>query len=215
MTTQRKKLKKVLTVANIQNQSIERIQFTGEWFEAFRNPQNRGIWFVWGGSGSGKSTFLMQMAYEFAKSEKVLYNLLEEEPDDSDYVERTELCKMNEVESNFHTASYTLEQLELYMSKRNSAKVIFIDSLPYFLKKEEEYKLFKKKWAKKKIIIFSGHAKGKNPRTEFQETVMFDAKMKIYVSGYLATSKGRTFGPNGGTFIIWKEGYQKIHGLNN
>jgi archaellum biogenesis ATPase FlaH len=215
LTTQRKKLKKVLTVANIQNQSIERIQFTGEWFEAFRNPQNRGIWFVWGGSGSGKSTFLMQMAYEFAKSEKVLYNLLEEEPDDSDYVERTELCKMNEVESNFHTASYTLEQLELYMSKRNSAKVIFIDSLPYFLKKEEEYKLFKKKWAKKKIIIFSGHAKGKNPRTEFQETVMFDAKMKIYVSGYLATSKGRTFGPNGGTFIIWKEGYQKIHGLNN
>ena len=43
---------------------------------------------------------------------------------------------------------------------------------------------------------------------------MYDAKMKIFVSGYLATCKGRTIGPNGGRFIIWEDGYKKIQGAS-
>ncbi len=208
------KLKKALTVANIQNQNIERIPFEGEWFQAFRQPQNRGIWFVWGGSGSGKSTFLMMLAKEFARSRQVAYNLLEEEPDDSDYIERTELCQMNEVSLNFLTVSYSLSQLDIYLSKRNSPDIVFVDSLPHFMTKWEDYLAFKKKWATKKTIIFSGHAEGKNPRTDFEKSVMYNAKMKIYVSGYLAICKGRTIGPNGGEYVIWQEGYEKLNGAN-
>jgi hypothetical protein len=44
---------------------------------------------------------------------------------------------------------------------------------------------------------------------------MFDAKMKIFVNGYLALCRGRTIGPNGGKFIIWEEGYRRLHGENN
>jgi predicted PilT family ATPase len=62
------KLKKALNVANILNQKIERIQFKGEMYEAFKEPQNKGVWFVWGASASGKSTFLLQLAKEFAKT---------------------------------------------------------------------------------------------------------------------------------------------------
>ena len=91
----------------------------------------------------------MQIVKEFAKSQKVLYNLLEEEPDDSDYIDRTILCNMNEVADNFHTASYNIEQLDAYLSKRGSAEIIIIDSLPYFMTRFEEYTDFKKKWATK------------------------------------------------------------------
>lgn len=206
------KLKQVLTVANILNQKIERIPFEGDWYEAFKQPQNRGVWFAYGGSGSGKSTFMMQLARELAKTYKTLYNLLEEETDDSDFIERTELCKMRDVEKTFHAQRYDLNQLNEYLSKRNSPDVIVIDSAPYFFKNWDEYYQFKQKWAKTKIIVIVGHADGKNPSTELQKRIMYDAKMKIFISGYLATCKGRTIGPNGGRYIIWKQGHEKLQG---
>ncbi len=208
------KLKRVLTVANIQNTKVERLNLASDWYQAFGKPQNRGIWFVYGGSGSGKSTFAMQLAKTLAEQGKTFYNLLEEETDDSDFIERTELCKMQDVANNFNVQSYVPEELNAYLSKRNSPNYIIIDSLPYFLNSWEDYKAFKQKWATKKVIVFIGHADGKNPSTDLQKKVMYDAKMKIYVSGYLATCKGRTIGPNGGRFVIWKEGYNALHGAN-
>ena len=207
------KLKKVLTVANIQNQSIDRIPFKGDWFQAFKKPQNKGVWFIWGGSGSGKSTFQMMLAKEFAKTEKVFYNLLEEEMDDSDFVERTELCRMNEVADNFNVQRYNYDELYAYLEKRGSPKVVVIDSITYFTKDFSKYMHLKKKFPDK-IFIISGHAEGKNPRTKLEEDIMYDAKMKIFVSGYLATCKGRTIGPNGGLFVIWPEGYKKLQGAS-
>lgn len=208
------KLKKVLTVANVQNQNITRIDFTGKWYEAFKKPQNRGVWFVWGGSGSGKSTFLMLLAKELAKlGYKTLYNLLEEETDDSDFVERTELCNMNEVQDTFFTQSYNYAELCAYLDKRGSADVVVIDSITYLTRDFNEYMELKRRY-KDKIFIISGHAQGKDPRSEFEKSVMFDAKMKIFISGYQAICKGRTIGPNGGLYIIWEEGYNKLQGAD-
>lgn len=206
-------LKRVLTLANIQAQKIVTIPFYGEMLDAFGEPQDRGVWFIWGNSGSGKSTFVMQLAKNMAFNYKTLYNLLEEEPDDSDYIKRTILLNMNEVKENFHTASYNYDDLVLYLKKRNSPKVIVIDSLPYFKINFDKYLALKKQF-KDKIFIIVGHAEGKHPRTKFQEDVMYDAKMKIFVDGYQAICKGRTFGKNGGIFTIWKEGVQKIQGNN-
>lgn len=205
-------LKKVLTVANVQNQKIQRVPFDGEWYQAFKRPQSRGVWFVWGGSGSGKSTFLMMMAKQYAQTGKVLYNLLEEEPDDSDYIERTQLCNMNEVEKNFYTQSYDYDELNRYLEKRKSPQTAIIDSLPYLTKDFNAYLELKRRF-KHKTIICSGHAQGKEPRSEFEKSVMYDAKMKVFVSGYAAYCKGRTIGPNGGVFTIWKEGYEKLQGV--
>ena len=205
------KLKKALTVANIQNQKVERLPFAGKWYQAFRKPQTKGVWFVWGDSGSGKSSFLMQLAKEFAKTEKTVYNLLEEEPDDSDYIERTELFMMNEVADNFLTVSYTYEELVAYLEKKGSPKRVFIDSITYFTKKWEEYLELKRRFPDK-IFVISGHADGKKPRAKIEEDIMYDAKMKIFIEGYLASCKGRTIGPNGGQFITYEEGYHKLRG---
>lgn len=208
------KLKKVLTVANVQNQTIHRLNFEGEFYQAFNKPQDRGVWFVWGSSGSGKSTFLMMLAKQMAWQYKTLYNLLEEEPSDSDYIERTELCCMNEVQDNFHTASYNVEELNAYLDRKGSPKVVVIDSLIYWTKRFDEYLELKNRY-KDKIFIMSGHAQGKDPRSEFEKSVMYDAKMKIFIEGYAAYCKGRTIGPNGGLFIIYPQGYEQLHGANS
>ena len=204
-------IKKALTVANLVSQTVNRIPFEGEFYEAYRQPQSKGVWFIWGGSSSGKSSKVMQLAKAFAKFEKVLYNLLEEDVDDSDVIERVELFNMHEVKNNFLMQKYTLEELTLYLGKRNSPKVVIIDSATYFFKNFQEYIAFKQLF-KSKIIIITAHAQGQNPRSELEKDIMFDAKQKIFVNRFLSICKGRTIGPNGGTFIVWREGYEKAIG---
>ncbi len=205
-------LLKALTVANIINQAIKRILFTGDWYQAFKNPQDKGVWFVWGGSGSGKSTFILMLCKALAKLEfKVFLNLCEEETDDSDFIDRVNQLQMNEVSDNFAARSYNYEQMIAYLQKRASPKVVVIDSATYFFESFEQYKAFKAMF-RNKIIIITGHARGNNPKFELEDRIMYDAKMKVFVNGYLALCKGRTIGPNGGRFIIWQEGYEQIHG---
>ena len=208
------KLKKLLTVANIQNQTVQRLQWMGKWLEAFGRPQDRGVWFVWGGSGSGKSTFVMMLAKAMAELQfKTYYNLLEEETDDTDYIDRTELLQMKEVESNFYTQSYNYKELMEYLKKRNPPKVVVVDSIVYLTKDWEDYLALKRLCIKKGIIlIIVGHAEGKNPRSEFEKSIRFDAKMKIFVDGFLAVCQGRTIGSNGGRFIVYQKGYQMLQG---
>ena len=43
------------------------IPFTGVWQDAFANPESRGIWFVWGQSGNGKTSFMMQLCKGYAR----------------------------------------------------------------------------------------------------------------------------------------------------
>ncbi|EGV44422.1 AAA family ATPase [Bizionia argentinensis JUB59] len=208
------KLKKVLTVANIQNQTVTKLQWLGKWLDAFGKPQDRGVWFVWGGSGSGKSTFIMMLAKALALLNfKVFYNLLEEETDDTDYIDRTELLQMNEVEKNFHTQSYNYNELIAYLNMRNPPKVVVVDSITYLTKDWDQYMALKALCNRKNImLIIVGHAEGKNPRSEFEKSIRYDAKMKVFIEGYLAQCQGRTIGENGGRFIVYQKGYDMLRG---
>jgi uridine kinase len=209
-----KALLKALTVANIINQVVSRILFTGVWFDAFKQPQDRGVWFVWGGTGSGKSSFIMKLCKTLALlGFKVFYNSLEEETDDDEFIERVNFNDLNDVSENFLARSYNYEELVYFLKKRDSAKVVVIDSATYFFENFEQYLEFKKMF-KYKIIIITGHARGNNPKSELEDKIKFDAKMKIFVNGYLALCKGRTIGANGGRFIIWQTGYDKANGTN-
>lgn len=204
-------MKKALRIRDIRAQTINRIPFIGAFFQAFRQPQSKGFWFVWGSSSSGKSSFVMQLAKALALHFKVLYNLLEEELDDSDFIERVELFEMHEVEHNFLAVRYTMTELLAYLKKRNPPKVLIIDSATYFFKNFQEYMEFKEA-TKHLIVIITGHAQGNNPRSELEKDIMYDVKQKIFVNAFLAVCKGRTIGPNGGLFIIWDEGYEKARG---
>lgn len=210
-----KALLKALTVANIINQKVHRILFKGKWYQAFKEPQDKGVWFVWGGSGSGKSTFILMLCKILAAlGFKVFYNLLEEETDDTDFIDRINLLEMNEVEDNFLARTYDYNDCVTFLKRKNSAKVVVIDSATYFFENFEQYKQFKRMF-KDKIIIITGHANGKNPKHALEDAIMYDAKMKIFINGYLALCKGRTIGPNGGRFIIWEDGYRRLNGESN
>ena len=210
----KKSLPKVLTVANIMNQNVSRVNFSGKWYEAFKQPQDRGVWFIWGTSGSGKSTFVLMICKALAElGYKAFLNLLEEETDDTDFIDRVAMLNMNEVADSFWARTYNHDELVVYLKKNTRIKVVVIDSATYFFESLEQYKRFKRMF-KDRIIIITGHANGKNPKSAIEDSIMYDAKMKIFTNGYLASCKGRTIGPNGGKFIIYEEGYNNINGEN-
>ncbi|NHN26793.1 hypothetical protein FIA58_013995 [Flavobacterium jejuense] len=209
------KIKKALTVANIVNQKVNKIDFetiAPELYQAFGNPQDKGVWFIWGGSGSGKSGLLFELDKAFAKVLKVIHNELEEDLNDDDFIERYKRMNIHDVADNFLTRDYNYQQMCDYLDRRDSPKVVSINSATYFFENLAQYFEFTNKYKRKKILIFSGMAKGSNPYSELETKIMYDANKKIFTSGYVASCKGRTIGPNGGTYIIWQEGYEKLQG---
>ena len=209
-------LRKALNVGNIQNQKLSFIDFekiSPDLYQAFGNPQNKGVWFVWGYSGSGKSSFILDLLKAFCKELKAIHNELEEDLDDADFVGRIIMKNMHDVKDKYFAASYNYEEMCEYLDRKNSPQVVLINSVSYFFDNYAQYMEFAAKYRKRnKIIIITELAKGNNPYSDLGSRIMGDANKKVFVSGYLATCKGRTIGPNGGTYIIWKEGYEKLRG---
>lgn len=208
------KLKRLLNVANIKNQKVEKLKLSKPFYEAYGEPQNTGFWFMYGGSGSGKSTHVMQFAKEFSRMFKTYYNLHEELTSDTDFIDRVDLLQMQDVKDNFFVQKYNLEEMDRYLNKNGSAHAVIIDSTRYVFKNWDEYINFKRKWENKKLVLLIGHAKGKHPRNELQESIRDDCKMKIFTSGYMALCQGRTFGPKR-TFVIWEKGYNDLRGAES
>lgn len=210
------KFKRALTVSNVLSVIVSVIKFTGRFFDVFGHPQKKGRWFIWGDSSSGKSSFIMQLIKEFARTEKTILVSREEDLDDENLQDRLKLFQMQDVANNFSLVDDTLEQLTERLSRRNSAQVVFIDSVAYFFMSYtfEDYLNFRRKF-KHKTLVFVGHGKGQNPKTEFEDRIKFDATQKVVVSGYLATNKGRKYGPHATQYVVWEKGYQDLHGQHS
>lgn len=211
-------MKQVLSIQRLKQIKVDRMNLSYQFEEAFGRPQNRGIWFVWGNSGSGKSSFVMQLAKELAREDKTFYNLLEESPDDDSFLQRIEMFEMDQVQKNFGVQNFNFEELNEYLDKKGSPKNVIIDSAKYFFQNFEQLLELEKKYCNKKhnkTFIITGHADGKNPRTELEKSIMFHAYMKLHVDAYAVHCKGRSIGRNGGHYIIWKEKYEELNGKSN
>ena len=53
-------------------------KLSDEWRAAFGEPERNGVWFVWGRSGSGKTSFVLKLCKELCRFGKVAYDSLEE-----------------------------------------------------------------------------------------------------------------------------------------
>lgn len=207
-------MKRALTVANVLSIKIEIIKFTGRFHDVFGHPQKKSRWFIYGMSSSGKSSFVMQLTKEFAQEEKTLLVSLEESLDDENLQDRLKLFNMQDVSKNLTIVDDNLEELDERLSKRNSPQVIVIDSAPYLLMGYtfNDYFNFSRKF-QDKTLVFIGHATGQQPATPLELRIMYDATQKVLVSGYIATNKGRKYGPNATQYIIWQKGYENLHGI--
>ena len=205
-------MKKALSINDVMNRKYDTLPFTGEWLEAFGEPERTGVWFVWGATGSGKSSFLMQLCVELCKHGKVLYNSLEEGSGLS-FRNSLERVKDGLDKRRFSIVNEPISVLTERLTRRRSADFVVIDSFQYSGLNYDTYRKFKEAHHNK-LIIFTSHADGKRPAGRSAKSVVFDADLKIFIDAFKAKSNGRFIGSNGGYFTVWPEAKWGVWGNN-
>lgn len=206
-------MKKALSSTDLLAKKYDLIDWDGEWLDNFDSPELRGVWSVSGQSGSGKTSFLLQMAKELTNHGRVLYNSREE----GDSLTMQKAWKMHGLQDcgrKIQLINSTAEELEVRLSKRQSPDIIFIDSFQYMNLNFKEYLALKNKYSKK-LFIMNQQMDGNKIMGKTGVKVNYDADLKIWVEGFKAFSKGRYFGKhwqNGLT--IWDEGAKIYWGKN-
>jgi hypothetical protein len=202
-------MKRSYTVTDILNKRYKTFPFDGAWAEAFSQPERRGRWFIWGNSGNGKTSFVMQLCKKLSQYDTVLYVSLEEGASMTVQKNFTRY-KMHECGNRFALVVESMEELKERLRKKKSPSIVVIDSLQYTQMNYTDYIHLKEEFTSKLIILIS-HARGRLPAGESAQRIQYDADLKIWVEGYKAFSKGRYIGSKG-EFVVWKEGAEKYWG---
>lgn len=184
--------------------------FSGEWRDAFGSPEQSGVWLIWGNSGNGKTSFVMQLCRELSRFGRVVYNTLEEGVSSKVMQDAIKRFGLNELDGRLQFVSESTDELTKRLSKRRSPDFAIIDS---FQNAGISYKRYldMKAMNRGKLIVFVSRASGKMPMGRAAESVMYDADLKIWVEGYRAFSKGRYIGKSG-FMDIWHNGAMEYWG---
>lgn len=190
-------------VREVLSMKFDTLAFEGAWYEAFGTPERRGVWFVWGNSGNGKTSFVMQLCKYLCRFGRVAYDSLEE---GACLTMQNTLRRFNMQEVNRRFLlldAEPLDRLSARLKRQKSPDFVVIDSFQYTQITYRQYIEFKEKH-RGKLVIFISHASGRLPTGSSAKGAMFDAALKIYVEGYRAFSKGRFIGPLG-YIDVWPE----------
>jgi hypothetical protein len=192
----------------ILSKKFKTLPWSEAWKEAFSEPENCGVWFVWGNSGNGKSSFVMQLVRELANFGKVFYNSLEE---GTSLTMQHNLVRagIKEVKRNVLIGREDMASLSERLNKRRSPDFVVIDSVQYTGITAPDYRKFREKH-RNKLLIFISHAEGRQPEGRTAKSIKYDADLKIWVEGFKAISNGR-YNP-GGEYIVWTDGAKKYYG---
>ena len=196
-------MKRAISVNELLAMKKPTYKLSAEWREAFGEPERNGVWFVWGRSGSGKTSFVLQLCKELCRFGKVAYDSLEEGASISMKNAFIRAGMQDVARRLVLLDNENMEELDKRLSRRKSPDTVVIDSYQYTGMSFEDYLAFKRRHANKLIVIIS-QAEGTRPKGRTAGRVMFDASLKIWVEGYRAISKGRFFGSIG-YYTIWAE----------
>ena len=192
-----KTMGRALTVKEVLNKKRQTFPFDGKWADAFGQPERTGVWFIWGRSGNGKTSFVMQLIAELCKYDRVAFDSMEE-GDSLSMRQKLVRHGLSKVGSRFHLLNAEpMTELKERLARRKSYNIIVIDSFQYTQMSYRDYIQFKDL-----------------PRGSAAEGVMYDATLKIWVEGFKAFSKGRFIGQTG-EFTIWDEGAERYWGETN
>lgn len=210
---------KVLSISNIESIRHEYLDFTGEWYEAFGRPERSGCWIIYGKSGTGKSSFALQLARQMDElGLRVLFLTLEMGTCADFQADLRTVGIRSGVNKITFVESCTIDELDDYLSRQRSPDVVFIDSVQYFEKQcgatSEGIIRLRKKYPRK-IFVFVSHVDGKEVEGKTAYDVKRDSYKRIYVEGWKASYTGRGKGGPQGYYVVWADGYRRYWLKNN
>lgn len=206
-------MKRAISNKNVLTAKFEVAEFDGEFLASFGKPELRGAWIIYGGSGCGKTTFVMQVCKYLTRFRRVAYNSLEQGLSLS-LQKAWERVDMGEVGHRIILLNKEqLDELSCRLRKKQSPDVIVIDSLHYLYRFNElQYRNLRDEFPNK-LFIFVSHEKGGMPKGTMAQNIRYDSDIKIRVEGYKAFVTTRyevaELGEGGADFVIWDDGANK------
>ncbi len=197
---------------NVLTAKFEVAEFDGAFLSSFGKPELRGAWIIYGGSGSGKTSFVMQVCKYLTRFRRVAYDSLEQGLSLS-LQKAWERVGMEEVGNRIILLNKeSLKDLRLRLAKKQSPDVVVVDSVHYWLGlKMSDYINLRNDFPDK-LFIFVSHEKGGQPDGKLAQKIRYDSDIKIRVEGYKAFVTTRyevaERGEGGADFIIWEQGAQ-------
>lgn len=197
------------SIQKIYATNYETIQWGAEWKAAFGEPEDNGVWFIWGNSGNAKTRFLIELAKEISNSRKLFFNSLEQ---GNRLTMRNALIDagVDASNKNFIIGNESFEEMGERLSKHKAPTACVIDTIQYCHGLRFQAFTEMVKAHPKVLFIINSQAVGKNPEGKIAEKIKYDADLKIWVEGFKAISNGR-YNP-GGEYTIWGEGEAKYWG---
>ena len=195
---------------NVLTAKFEVAEFDGAFLASFGKPELRGAWIIYGGSGSGKTSFVMQVCKYLTRFRRVAYDSLEQGLSLS-LQKAWERVGMEEVGNRIILLNKeSLKDLRLRLAKKQSPDVVVVDSVHYWLGlKMSDYINLRNDFPDK-LFIFVSHEKGGQPDGKLAQKIRYDSDIKIRVEGYKAFVTTRyevaERGEGGADFIIWEQG---------
>lgn len=197
---------------NVLTAKFEVAEFDGAFLASFGKPELRGAWIIYGGSGSGKTSFVMQVCKYLTRFRRVAYDSLEQGLSLS-LQKAWERVGMEEVGNRIILLNKeSLKDLRLRLAKKQSPDVVVVDSVHYWLGLKMSDYINLRNDLPDKLFIFVSHEKGGQPDGKLAQKIRYDSDIKIRVEGYKAFVTTRyevaERGEGGADFIIWEQGAQ-------
>ena len=175
---------------NVLQARFDVAEFDGAFKASFGKPELRGTWLIYGGSGCGKTTFVMQLCKYLTRFGRVAYDSL-----------GTRIILLDKE---------NLKDLTARLRKKQSPDIIVIDSVHYWLGfKMGDYVKLRTAFPDK-LFIFIAHEKKGEPKGTLAQNIRYDADIKVRVEGYKAFTTTRyevaDRGEGGADFVIWEQG---------
>lgn len=200
------RIQRACSVDNVLNAKFKGIQFDGKWYDAIGHPEYGKNWIIYGHSGSGKTTFLMQLMKYLSQFDKIIYNSLEEWPSKGiqDAYRRVRITSGMPI----LMVGESMDDFRRRMHRKRSPHIMFIDSVKYTKFNWNTYRDFCEEFPDT-LKIWVGHAMGKEPKGALADDIRYDSTVKIYTEGYRAFITSRYSETGEGTIDIWPEGAKK------
>ena len=205
-------MSRAISNKNVLAAKFEVAEFDGAFLASFGKPELRGVWLIYGGSGSGKTTFVMQMSKYLTRFRRVAYNSLEQGLSLS-LQKAWERVQMQEAGSRIILLQKEqLKGLRIRLQRKHSPDVVIIDSVHYLRGfNTTQYQDLREEFPDK-LFIFVSHERGGLPKGGMAQNIRYDADIKIRVEGYKAFVTTRyevpEKGEGGADFVIWEQGAQ-------
>lgn len=182
---------KTISIDALTNRKYPTYELSREWVSAIGLPERNFKALVFGHSGSGKTTFVLQLCKELAKYGKVYYNSIEQGEGKSlqDAVKLVDFANANKNNIKFgdkDSFGDMMEKLEV-----NRAQFVVIDSLQYMNLTTGQYKQMIATHPKKAFIMIAWEGSAGKPKGEFAKSILYMVDIKIHVKKGVANAFSR------------------------